>query len=303
MTQAEVLAADGARLNVYRWAPAAPRAIVQIAHGLAEHAGRYARFAAALNAAGYAVIAGDHRGHGRTASTPADRGFFAEAGGWGVVLDDLEALQALARQTWPGVPVFLFGHSMGSFLAQDLIARPGSALAGVVLSGSNGTRPPPGARLLARIERLRLGPRGRSGLIHALAFGALGKSVPNRRTDADWLSRDAAEVDAYNADPLCGFVATVQLWLDLLEALARLGTVAHRAGVPKTLPVLCITGSADPVSRGGRGIGPLVEAYRRAGLTDVTDRRYPGGRHELLNDINRDEVTGDVIGWLDRLRR
>lgn len=300
MTPGEILARGGVRLRLYHWPPPGPpKAVVQIAHGMAEHAGRYARFAASLNAAGYAVIAHDHRGHGETAALPADRGFFGAADGWTTVIDDLDAVQATARTLWPGLPVFLFGHSMGSFMAQDLIARPGQALAGAVLCGSNGTRPPPGARTLARIERWRLGPRGRSALINALAFGAFGKKIPNRRTDADWLSRDPAEVDAYVADPACGFVATVQLWIDLLDALARLGTDAHKARVPKRLPVLSIAGTADPVSGGAKGITPLLEGYGRAGLADVTDRRYEGARHELLNETNRDEVTRDVIAWLD----
>lgn len=300
MLSSEELVSGDVKLRLQCW-PAAgqAKAIVQVAHGLAEHAGRYTRFARALNAAGYAVIANDHRGHGETATLPAHRGCFAQRNGWREVLDDLDAVQATARTRWPGLPVFLFGHSMGSFMVQDLIARPGQALAGAVLCGSNGTPPPPGARTLARIERWRLGPLGRSGLIHALAFGAFGKKIPNRRTEFDWLSRDPVEVDAYIADPACGFVATVQLWIDLLDALARLATDAHKARVPKRLPVLSIAGTADPVSDGARGIAPLLEGYRRAGLSDVTDRRYEGARHELLNETNRDEVTRDVIAWLD----
>jgi len=305
MTEAEILDRDGVRLRLRRWAPAGPpRAIVQIAHGLAEHSGRYDRFARALAAAGFAVIAHDHRGHGETAARPEDLGFFAERDGWATVLADLDAVQAVGRSLWPGVPVFLFGHSMGSFMVQDLVSRSGIDLAGAVLSGSDGSRPPPGARSLAAFERWRLGPRGQSALIHALAFGAFGRKIPGRRTEFDWLSRDPAEVDAYSADPLCGFVATVQLWVDLLGALARLGSEGHRARVPKGLPILSIAGTADPVSNGGKGIGPLVEGYRRAGLADVTDRRYEGARHELLNETNREEVTADVVAWLDaRLQR
>lgn len=305
MTEAEILDRDGVRLRLRRWAPAGrPRAFVQIAHGLAEHSGRYDRFARALVAAGFAVMAHDHRGHGQTAARPKDRGFFAERDGWATVLADLDAVQAVGRSLWPEVPVFLFGHSMGSFMVQDLVTRSGADLAGAVLSGSNGSRPPPGARSLAAFERWRLGPRGRSGLIHALAFGAFGRKISDRRTDFDWLTRDPAEVDAYAADPRCGFVATVQLWTDLLEALARLGGDGHRSRVPKGLPILSVAGTADPVSNGGKGIGPLLDGYRRAGLADVTDRRYDGARHELLNETNRAEVTADILAWLDaRLQR
>jgi alpha-beta hydrolase superfamily lysophospholipase len=298
--QADFLtASDGARLRVRYAAPAgAPKAIVQIAHGMAEHSSRYARFAEALVQAGYAAIAHDHRGHGETAASAADLGFFAARDGWAKVVADLGEVQAAARATWPGVPVLLFAHSMGSFIAQDFIAGGGGPLAGVVLSGSNGTAPPAVGRLFARIERLRLGPRGRSQILHGQAFGAFNKAIANPRTQFDWLSRDPAEVDAYAADPLCGFVATTQFWIDLLDALPRLATDRHKAGVPKALPILSVAGDADPVSRGGQGLVPLIEGYRRAGLQRVQHRLYAGARHELLNETNRDEVTADILRWL-----
>ena len=271
---------------------------MQIAHGMAEHSARYVRFAEALARHGFAVIAHDHRGHGETAASPADLGFFAEHDGWAKVVADLGAVQAAARAAWPGVPVLLFAHSMGSFVAQDFIAEQGHSLAGLVLSGSNSTAPPLVGRLFARVERLRLGPRGRSRILHAQAFGAFNKAVANPRTNFDWLSRDAAEVDAYAADPLCGFVVTTQFWIDLLDALPRLATDCHKARVPKHLPILSIAGTADPVSAGGRGLTPLIDGYRRAGL-QVDHRLYEGARHELLNEINREAVTREVIEWLD----
>jgi alpha-beta hydrolase superfamily lysophospholipase len=289
---------DGARLRVRRWPPsAAPRAVVQISHGMAEHSARYHRFAGALNHAGFAVIAHDHRGHGETARTAAVLGFFADRVGWRKVVDDLEAVRAVGRNAWPGVPVFLFGHSMGSFVAQDFIAG-GDGLAGVILSGSNGTVPPLAGRLAARFERFRLGGRGRSTFLNARAFGAFNSRIPAPRTAFDWLSRDPAEVDAYIADPLCGFVPTAGLWVDLLEALTRLGSDEHKAGIPKDLPILCIAGRADPVSAGGRGLEPLMEGYRRAGIAKVESRLYDGARHELLNETNRDAVTADIIAWM-----
>lgn len=292
--------ADGTRLRVRRLSPAhPPKAIVQIAHGLAEHSARYRRFAETLARHGFAVIAHDHRGHGETAASPADLGFFAERDGWAKVVADLGEVQAAARAIWPGLPVLLFAHSMGSFIAQDFIAENGNSLAGVVLCGSNGTAPPLIGRLFARVERLRLGPRGRSRILHAQAFGAFNKAIPNPRTPFDWLSRDPAEVAAYADDPLCGFVATTQLWIDLLDALSRLATDSHKARVPKDLPILSIAGSADPVSAGGRGLTPLIEGYRRAGLTHVDHRLYEDARHELLNETERERITEEVIEWLD----
>jgi alpha-beta hydrolase superfamily lysophospholipase len=295
-------AADGVILFVYRWLPdRAPRAVVQIVHGLAEHAGRYARLAQALTDAGYAVYADDHRGHGRTASRDEERGFFAERDGWRKCLDDLWRLNRWISAERPGLPVFLIGHSMGSFMAQQFISEHGEALAGALLSGSSG-RPPPAlaavARLVARIERLRLGPRGQSALVGRLTFGTFNKRFEPARTPFDWLSRDAAEVDKYLADPLCSTPLRVQLALDVLDALVDVTSAARQARIPKHLPIHVIAGSRDPVSAETRTLDQLLAAYRAAGLTAVTHRFYPEARHELFNETNRGEVTRDVLTWL-----
>lgn len=194
---------------------------------------------------------------------------------------------------------------MGSFLAQQFISEQGEGLAGVVLSGSDGK---PGAlasvgRLVTRIERLRLGPRGRSSLVHGLAFGVFNKAFAPTRTPADWLSRDPAEVDKYVADPLCGFIATTQAWVDLLDALPEIAKPERQRLVPKRLPIHIISGSADPVSDSTKRLQQLLAAYRAAGLERVTHRFYEGARHELFNETNRDEVTRDVIRWLDDAAR
>lgn len=298
-------AEDGTALAIQRWLPdkAAPKAAVQIVHGLAEHAQRYARLAAALTGAGYAVYASDLRGHGRTATAPDDLGFFAERGGWRRCLDDLWQVNRQIAREQAGLPIFVIGHSMGSALAQHLMAEHGEALAGVVLSGSGGK---PSAlatvgRLIARIERLRLGPRGRSALIHALSFGAFNKRFAPSRTPFDWLSRDPAEVDKYVADPLCGFAASTQLWIDLLDAAGETANPRRHKLIPKGLPIHVISGSEDPVSDGTKQLEPLLAAYRAAGLARLTHRFYAGGRHELFNETNRDEVTRDLLRWLDEV--
>ncbi len=298
--------ADGGVLFVYQWLPPGqPKAVLQIAHGLAEHAGRYARLAQALTDAGYGVYANDHRGHGRTARTPEELGFFAEHDGWRKCVDDLWQLNRRLAGDHPGLPVFLLGHSMGSFMAQHFISEHGEALAGAVLSGSGG-KPSPLAiagRLIARIERLRLGARGRSGLLHAFSFGAFNKPFEPARTPFDWLSRDRAEVDKYVADPLCGFRASVQLWIDLLDALGEVTSAQRQARIPKRLPIYIIAGSRDPVSGNAKSLEPLLAAYRDAGLERVTHRFYADARHELFNETNREEVTRDLIAWLDGVVR
>lgn len=295
-------AEDGAGLYVYRWLPdGEAKAAVQIAHGMAEHAGRYGRLAAALTAAGYAVYANDHRGHGRTARGPGDLGHFADADGWAKATGDLWLLNRRIAAEQPGKPLFLIGHSMGSFMVQQFLGDHGAALAGAVLSGSGGKPSLLAAigRLVARIERLRLGPRGKSLLIHAMSFGAFNKPFRPARTDFDWLSRDPAEVDRYAADPLCGFMVTVQLWLDLLPALGRVAEPAFQARIPKQLPIYVMAGSRDPVGENTRSLQQLLGAYRAAGLQNVTHRFYADGRHEMFNEVNRDDVTKDLIGWLD----
>jgi alpha-beta hydrolase superfamily lysophospholipase len=301
-----VEAADGVGIFVYCWLPPGlPHAVVQIAHGLAEHAGRYARLAEALTAAGYAVYANDHRGHGRTAKTPAERGFFAVTDGWSKCVDDLWQLNRRIAANHPGMPVILLGHSMGSFLAQNFLADHGDVLAGAVLSGSNG-KPPPIAvlgKLLARLERLRLGRLGRSAMLDRLGFADFNNAFEPARTPYDWLSRDPVEVDRYIADPLCGGASTTQLWIDLLGGLSRIAQRSLQARIPEDLPIHLIAGSRDPVTGNTKGLQQLIGAYRAAGLTRVTHRFYAGARHELFNETNRAEVTGDLIAWLGELGR
>ncbi len=307
-THAEIRlpAQDGLELYVYRWLPKqTPIAVVQIAHGLAEHAGRYARLAESQTAAGHAVYANDHRGHGRTAKSPDDLGFFAEQDGWPKCVDDLWQLNRYIGGAHPGLPIVLLGHSMGSTLAEQFMGEHGDALAGVALSGANGKPTSLAAvgRGIARAERLRLGARGKSKLIHSLTFDAFNKKFAPSRTAFDWLSRDPAEVDKYIADPLCEFQATVQLWIDLLDGWEAVSTAAHRKRVPKDLPIYVIAGGRDPVSGNTRQLEAWLEDYRRDGFTKLEHKFYPEARHELFNEINRDEVTRELIDWLNRTIR
>jgi alpha-beta hydrolase superfamily lysophospholipase len=289
---------DGQTLLARRWLPEGPaRAIVQIAHGLAEHSARYARLAAALNSAGYAAYANDHRGHGPKAAA-ADLGHFADEEGWDKVVGDLWTLNRLIAAELPGTPIVFLGHSLGSFLGRGFIARHSDALAGVALSGSNG-KPPAIAtlgRLIAREERLRLGKRGKSDPILQMWFGEFNKPFKPARTAFDWLSRDEKEVDAFVADPLCGFPFTTQLAIDVLDALPYVTSRKSLAAIRKDMPIYVFSGERDPV---GANIKGLIQDLKAAGFTELTTRIYPGARHETLNELNRDEVTRDFIAWLD----
>jgi alpha-beta hydrolase superfamily lysophospholipase len=289
----------GRSIFTRRWSPEAPpRASVQIAHGVMEHGGRYQRLAIALAAAGYLAVASDHRGHGPMCP-PADLGFFAPKDGWRACLDDLRAAHDRIAADFPGLPRVFFGHLMGSYMGQTFIAERGGELAGAVLSGTAGPPPailPIGLRLAA-VERWRLGPRGKSSLSRALMFGGLNSGFKPARTPYDWLSRDAAEVDAYVADPLCGFPITTQLTIDLLDALDGLALPATAARIPKALPIYIFGGARDPT---GAKLQGLLDVYRAAGLR-VTTKIYPDARHETLNEINRDEVTADLAAWLNAI--
>jgi alpha-beta hydrolase superfamily lysophospholipase len=295
---------DGAKLHVYRWLPDAgvkPRGLVHIAHGMAEHAGRYARVAEALTAAGYVVYANDHRGHGKTAKTESDLGYFAEGAGWERVVRDLDELITREAESHAGLGVVLFGHSMGSFMTQQFLIEHGGTLHGAVLSGSGGK---PGAlaavgKVVARIERLRLGERGKSTLIDSMSFEQFNRAFRPNRTRFDWLSRDEAVVDRYIADPLCGFVCTATLWGQLLQAMDDIARPTAQARISKNLPIYVFSGSQDPVGENTKSVQRLLKAYERAGLRRVTHRFYAGGRHEMLNETNRDEVTADLVRWLD----
>jgi alpha-beta hydrolase superfamily lysophospholipase len=294
----EFRADDGQRLLARRWLPEGrPRAIVQIAHGLAEHSARYTRFASALNAAGYGAYANDLRGHGPKAAA-ADLGHFADERGWDKVVGDLWTLNRLIAAEQPGARIVFLGHSLGSFLGRGFIAQHSDKLAGAALSGSSG-KPPAIAtlgRAIARAERLRLGKRGKSRLIFQMWFGDFNKSFKPARTAFDWLSRDEKEVDAYVADPLCGFPFTTQLAIDVLDALPRVTSPASLEPIRKDMPIYVFSGERDPV---GANIQGLIDALKAAGFTRLTTRIYPGARHETLNETNRDEVTRDLIAWLD----
>ena len=295
-------ASDGKALFVRKVRPeGALRGIVHIAHGVGEHSARYLRVAERLAAEGFVVFADDHRGHGKTAATPAELGSFGP-GGIHRVVDDLVELMRFEKLEHPGLPFVLFGHSMGSYLAQEFMLRHANDVAAVVLSASAGK---PSAlasfgRYVARLERLRLGASGKSSILRGLSFDAFNKPFAGSGpTKFEWLSRDRAEVDMYVADPFCGFDASTSLWVELLDLLGEIASPERQAQLPKGLPVRIISGSEDPANERAKGARQLAAALQKAGLTKVDLTVYEGARHELLNETNRDEVTRELIGWLN----
>jgi alpha-beta hydrolase superfamily lysophospholipase len=296
-----LIADDGRKILVDYWpanVAAAPSVVVQVMHGLAEHPARYSRFAAACNAQGYALFAHNHRGHGENCAEQ-DFGFFAECNGWDRVISDVYAVQQDIRRRFPGVPIVVLGHSMGSFVAQSFLMEHPDGADALILSASN--LPPlmqvlPG-HWIARFIAWRHGKRARSAMLNQLGFGEFNKRFAPNRTDFDWLSRDESEVDRYVRDPLCGFDSSNGLWADLTGALLKVGRRASLRKIPASLPILIAGGEKDPVG-GVKGMGALADAYKRSDHDNVTLRTYKDGRHEMLNEINRDAFTQDVLDWI-----
>jgi alpha-beta hydrolase superfamily lysophospholipase len=272
-TELTVTDPDGVEIVAFRWSPdSTPRAAVHVMHGLAEHSLRYARLAARLNAAGYVVYADDHRGHGQTGLRSDSLGDLGPRGMDGVV-DAVHAVTRCIAAEHPGLPVFALGHSWGSFILYPYVQRYGSELSGALFTGT--TRTVPG------VERL----------------GSVNEKFEPARTPYDWLSRDDAEVDAYIADPLCGFESVPLRPPRDGEPIEFAPKGDDDATIPRDLPVLVFNGADDPIG-GETGGQALADHFRTLGLTDVSFHAYPGARHELFNESNRDEVTDDVIAWL-----
>ena len=291
----------GETLQMRTWLPEGePKAILQLVHGMAEHIDRYDAPAKKLNEAGYLVVGHTHLGHGTDAAT---HGYFAKENGWTALEDDVHALRQRMQQQYPALPYFLLGHSMGSFVVRSYCLRYEQGLKGVIISGT-GHFDPAILNLGGMIAALQCAfgmEKKPSKLLNDLNFKANNKQIENPRTDFDWLTRDAAEVDRYIADPLCGFTFTAGGYRDLFAGLKRLYP-AKLAAMDKDVPVLLFSGDKDPVGASGEGVRKVAAELTAAGVKDVTLKLYPDARHETLNETNREEVVGDLIAWLESKR-
>ena len=277
------------------------RGVVQIAHGIAEHADRYADFMNFLAENGFAVAADDHLGHGQSIEREEDKGFFAEKDGWWRVMDDLKTIHDTMKEKYPDVPYIFFGHSMGSFLARTYLIRYPDDCDAAVISGTGQQSPllVNGGLLMAKMLVKKGGPRGDGQKLNDIAFGSYNNKIKLRHTDFDWLSRDEENVQKYIDDPLCGFVAKCSLYRDMMEGIKFISDKDNAAKMNKATPVYFMSGEADPVGDYGKGVEKAYKMFCDVGMKDVTMHLYPEGRHEMLNEINYRDVYRDILDWIN----
>lgn len=290
-------------IHVYKWTSKTvePKAVVQIAHGMSETAIRYEGFAKKLTENGYMVYINDHRGHGVTAKTIDNVGYLAEKEGFTCLVEDMNILTNIIKEENLHLPIYLFGHSMGSFASQRYIMKYGDNLAGLVLSGSNGRH---GkilkiGELIANAEIKKHGRRHRSKQLDNLIFGGNNRGFKPAKTDFDWLSRDEKEVQKYIDDPFCGVLFTCGFFYDFIKGLQEVEDAENLKNVPLDLPIYIMSGDKDPVGKNGKGVLRLRDRYVNLGVKNVSCKLYEGGRHEMLNETNKEEVMTDIISWLD----
>ena len=294
---------EGLDIYTYKWEDEnikKPKAVIQIAHGMAETAQRYETFAKVLTKNGYIVYINDHRGHGKTAKIIENVGHLAEKEGFRCLVDDMYTLTNIIKKENEDLPIYLFGHSMGSFASQRYIMDYSNNLSGLILCGSNGKQ---GiilnlAHLIINREIKKYGRRSKSNKINNLIFG--GEIIRrNEKTKFDWLSRDKEQVEKYINDPFCGVVCSCGFFYDLVQGLKEIEDKENLKKVPLDIPIYIISGDKDPIGKNGKGVLRLRDRYIKLGVKDVTCKLYKDGRHELLNEINREEVFEDIICWLN----
>ncbi|HDR6317949.1 alpha/beta hydrolase [Bacillus cereus] len=296
-----VTALDGSEIYLRKWLPERdPRGIIQIAHGMTEHAGVYTDFIAALLEAGYGVYAHDHKGHGKTVKREEDYGHFKPNVGWNEAVSDVIFVSETIRKEQT-CPLFLLGHSMGSFLSRRAVQLKGELYDGFLISGTGGN---PGllgsiGHKVATIEMKLRGEKTKSPMLNFLSFGNFNSHFKPNRTKFDWLSSDNNQVDKYIADPLCGFICTTSFYRELFSGVLEVNKLEEFKKTPKNLPIHIFSGDRDPVGDMGKGVKEVYENYKKCGVKDVTLRLYENGRHEMFHEVNRDEVFQDLISWLD----
>lgn len=289
------------QLHGCRWEPEGnPRAIVQILHGIADFAARYDEFASYLTQRGFLVVAEDHMGHGESVKGGSIQGYFH--GGWDAAVEDSCNLMRSTREAFPGVPFVLFGHSMGSFMARTILCRyPDSGIDAAVICGTAWSPAAMFPAVIALCEGIcrRCGETMPSEKLQNMMFGSYNRKIEHPRTQFDWISRDKEMVDAYVAHPMCGFTATAGLMRDMAKGMYYIHRKENLNRMNRDLPVFFVAGGDDPVGGYGEGVRTAARKFREFGMKDVSQRIYPLCRHEILNEINRQEIFEDIGQWIE----
>tara|TARA_R110001583_G_scaffold8327_5_gene40034 strand:- start:2980 stop:3885 length:906 start_codon:yes stop_codon:yes gene_type:complete len=292
-----ITAKDGRRIQVKCWTSETAKAYIHICHGMAEHMNRYNEFAQFLYTQGYNVICHNHRGHGENEIL----GHYANEDGWSKTIQDIVDVQEHVIQN-KELPLFLFAHSMGSFIAQGYAIRYGNRLSGLILSGTNYQHPfmYHAGRIIAHLEKFRLKEGSPSSVMDKLSFASFNNHFKPNRTDFDWLSRDPEQVDKYINDSLCGFPCSAETWRQLLSGLIEISQKKQLDKIPHSLPMYLFGGEKDPVGRMGKGIRALKQKLRQTGHDNVTHKLYKEARHEMLNETCKHDVYNDVADWIEQ---
>lgn len=277
-----------------------PRAIVQIIHGIAEYIDRYDEFMSFLADNGIIAVGTDHLGHGKSIESEEQTGFFAYENGWDYAVRDEEVLRLAMHENYPELPIIVFGHSMGSFMARTLLIRYPDAFNAAIISGTGNQSSAlvNGGLFMGNLVTGLKGAHHYSKFLNNLAFGSYNKIYENPKTEYDWLSRDEANVQKYIDDPLCGFIPTCSLFRDMMTGVKFITNKKNLTAMNKDMPVYFMSGDMDPVGECGKGVQKAYNNFLEAGMKDVSIKLYPGGRHEMLNEINKDEVYSDILTWL-----
>lgn len=278
------------------------RCIIQIVHGMAEYIERYEEFARFMTDRGFVVVGEDHLGHGKSVGKDGKYGYFCEQDPATVVVRDVHRLKKATAARYSGIPYVIMGHSMGSFITRNYLCHYGAGVDGAVIMGT-GMQPQAVLALSKTVAALaeKIFGSGKEGkILDKLAFGSYNRHIADPRTPFDWLSRDRERVKQYINDPMCGFVFTINGFQTLFELISRLYRPENLERVPGNLPVLFISGDADPVGGYGKGVKKAYMSLRSAGLEDIRIKLYEGGRHELLNETNRQEVMQDIYNWIGK---
>ena len=299
MLRFSIPSSDGkTELAAYKLVPEQPRAMVQISHGMKEYFLRYEGFADYLAQNGFLVFGHDHLGHGNTAKSSDDLGFTVSAD---ALVEDVHNLSLAMKKEYPALPLILFGHSMGSFIARAVLEQYAADYSAAVICGTGGPDTPAGAgKLLARLLIALRGERHRSAFVTGVAFGTYNKKFEKGCDKNAWLSRDTAIVDRYNADPFCAYTFTLRGYADLFSLVGKVNRRAWFHALPKDLPLLVVSGTEDPVGSWDKGVHAVADRLQGAGMKDVTLRLYHEMRHEILNEIGKEQVWKETLKWMEQ---